>query len=135
MRGESEAAAVDAEEAAVPLPPPSPEKVHAALTVLRDDYRATNYYGNDAPTASSVGLKGKDFQTLTEELVKLLVLVQPEKLSFYECKKLEALPEGSNTPSLTPRTTGAFAAPSSKPPTIRRVRAAWQPQGAQPHLL
>ena len=72
----------------------SPEEVQAALSALRERHGATDYDGNGPPTETSVGLREKPFQTLLEDLLELLEILQPQKLSFYLCRQLLALPEG-----------------------------------------
>ena len=77
----------------------SPEEVQAALAALRERHGATGYDGRGPPTETSVGLREKDFVTLPEDLLELLVTLQPQKLSFWSCGGLVALPEG-RLPSL-----------------------------------
>ena len=79
----------------------SPEEVQAALSALRERHGATDYEGRGPPTETSVGLRDKPFQTLPEDLLELLETLQPQKLSFYGCLQLLALPEGC-LPSLCP---------------------------------
>jgi len=80
----------------------SPEEVQAALAALQQRHGATDYDGWGPPTETSVGLRKKDFQTLPEGLLELLETVQPQKLSFYSCKQLGALPAGNLPPSTAP---------------------------------
>ena len=77
----------------------SPEEVQAALAALRERHGATGYDGRGPPTETSVGLREKRFVTLPEDLLELLVTLQPQKLSFFACERLVALPEG-RLPSL-----------------------------------
>ena len=71
-----------------------------ALAKLRSDYGATGYDGKGPPTQTEVGVRKSYFATLPEGLMELLLVVQPEKLSFY-CEKLAELPAGipSHSPS------------------------------------
>ena len=77
----------------------SPEE---ALAALRERHGATDYDGRGPPTKTSVGLRNRDFVTLSEELLELLVTVQPCKLNLSGCRALKELPAGvpAHIPSL-----------------------------------
>ena len=83
----------------------SPEEVQAALAALRERHGATGYDGRGPPTETSIGLTKKRFVTLPEDLLELLVTVQPHKLTLFRCRALKELPAGvpaHSPPSVTP---------------------------------
>ena len=72
----------------------SPEETQTALTRLRE-HGATGYSGYGPPTATEVGFRRKDFVTLPEELLELLLFLPDlQKLSFRSCRRMVSLPEG-----------------------------------------
>ena len=65
-----------------------------ALAQLQGDHRAKDFEGDGPPTETSVGLRGK-FKTLPEKVwVLLRCLPYLQRLSFYFCTNLVALPAG-----------------------------------------
>jgi hypothetical protein len=66
----------------------SPEETQTALTRLRE-HGATGYGGYSPPTATEVGFHDKDFVTLPEDLLELLLFLPDlQKLSFRSCRRM-----------------------------------------------
>ena len=87
----------------------SPEEVQATLA-LGERHGATDYDGRGPPTETSVGLRQKRFESLAEDLLELLVTLQPQRLNFYGCQQLAAFPAGIPAHILPAFSASAFSA-------------------------